>query len=91
MEVVLNRKEPVRSYYVDVSLLRRYWGGGEARVYHHTPPMTMLTMSQSPRTRGRPWEGVAQFSLMRPRLAYFLGFDQSKYSQPSATVFSTGR
>jgi len=42
MEVVLNRKEPVRSYYVDVSLLRRYWGGGEARVYHHTPPMTML-------------------------------------------------
>ena len=42
MEVVLARKEPVRSYYVDVSLLRRYWGGGEARVYHHTPPMTML-------------------------------------------------
>ena len=40
MEVVANRKEPVRSWYVDVSMLRRYWGS--ARVYHHTPPMTML-------------------------------------------------
>jgi alanine-glyoxylate transaminase/serine-glyoxylate transaminase/serine-pyruvate transaminase len=50
MEVVANRKEPVRSYYVDVSMLRDYWGAGQARpdgrppgrVYHHTPPMTML-------------------------------------------------
>ena len=50
MEVVSNRKEPVRSFYVDVSMLRDYWGGGQARpdgrppgrVYHHTPPMTML-------------------------------------------------
>jgi alanine-glyoxylate transaminase/serine-glyoxylate transaminase/serine-pyruvate transaminase len=42
MEVVTSRKEPVRSFYVDVSLLRDYWGGGQARVYHHTPPMTML-------------------------------------------------
>ena len=42
MEVVANRREPSRSWYVDVSLLRNYWGGGQARVYHHTPPMTML-------------------------------------------------
>jgi len=42
MEVVAARREPVRSFYLDVSLLHRYWGGGEARVYHHTPPMTML-------------------------------------------------
>ena len=42
MDVVANRKEPVRSWYLDVSLLRNYWGGGQARVYHHTPPMTML-------------------------------------------------
>ncbi len=41
-EVMANRREPARSWYLDVSLLRRYWGGGEARVYHHTPPMTML-------------------------------------------------
>ncbi len=42
MEVVANRKEPVRSFYVDMSMLRDYWGAGKARVYHHTPPMTML-------------------------------------------------
>jgi alanine-glyoxylate transaminase/serine-glyoxylate transaminase/serine-pyruvate transaminase len=42
MEVVTNRKEPVRSWYLDISALRNYWGGGKARVYHHTPPMTML-------------------------------------------------
>jgi alanine-glyoxylate transaminase/serine-glyoxylate transaminase/serine-pyruvate transaminase len=42
MEVVANRKEPSRSWYVDVSMLRNYWGAGKARVYHHTPPMTML-------------------------------------------------
>ena len=37
----MNRSEPVRSWYVDVSMLRNYWGG-TARAYHHTPPMTML-------------------------------------------------
>jgi alanine-glyoxylate transaminase/serine-glyoxylate transaminase/serine-pyruvate transaminase len=42
MDVVASRSEPVRSWYLDVSLLRNYWGGGQARVYHHTPPMTML-------------------------------------------------
>lgn len=42
MAVLAARKEPVRSWYLDISLLHRYWGGGEARVYHHTPPMTML-------------------------------------------------
>ena len=42
MEVVAKRKEPVRSWYLDVSMLRNYWGAGKARVYHHTPPMTML-------------------------------------------------
>jgi alanine-glyoxylate transaminase/serine-glyoxylate transaminase/serine-pyruvate transaminase len=42
MEVVAKRSEPVRSWYVDVSMLQNYWGGGNARAYHHTPPMTML-------------------------------------------------
>jgi alanine-glyoxylate transaminase/serine-glyoxylate transaminase/serine-pyruvate transaminase len=42
MDVVASRKEPARSWYLDVSLLHNYWGGGQARVYHHTPPMTML-------------------------------------------------
>ncbi len=43
MEVVANRAEPVRSFYVDLAVLGRYWGGGsKTRMYHHTPPMTML-------------------------------------------------
>jgi alanine-glyoxylate transaminase / serine-glyoxylate transaminase / serine-pyruvate transaminase len=43
MEVVANRTEPVRSWYVDLTMLGRYWGGGNTtRAYHHTPPMTML-------------------------------------------------
>jgi alanine-glyoxylate transaminase / serine-glyoxylate transaminase / serine-pyruvate transaminase len=42
METVAKRSEPVRSWYVDVSMLQNYWGGGTARAYHHTPPMTML-------------------------------------------------
>lgn len=43
MEVVTNRKEPVRSWYVDASMLGKYYTGDQsARLYHHTPPMTML-------------------------------------------------
>jgi alanine-glyoxylate transaminase/serine-glyoxylate transaminase/serine-pyruvate transaminase len=43
MDVVANRAEPVRSWYVDLAILGRYWGGGSTtRMYHHTPPMTML-------------------------------------------------
>ncbi len=45
MEVVANRSEPVRSWYLDLAILGRYWtapSGGGARMYHHTPPMTML-------------------------------------------------
>ena len=42
-EVIANRSEPVRSWYVDMTMLGRYWGGGSTtRAYHHTPPMTML-------------------------------------------------
>ena len=42
MDVVAKRKEPPLSWYLDISMLRNYWGAGKARVYHHTPPMTML-------------------------------------------------
>jgi alanine-glyoxylate transaminase/serine-glyoxylate transaminase/serine-pyruvate transaminase len=35
------RKEPPRSWYLDLGLLRQYWEGG-TRVYHHTAPMTMI-------------------------------------------------
>jgi alanine-glyoxylate transaminase/serine-glyoxylate transaminase/serine-pyruvate transaminase len=37
------RKTPVRSWYLDVSMLRKYYtgGGGGGRVYHHTAPVNM--------------------------------------------------
>jgi len=38
MEKVLDREEPSRSWYLDLSLLEGYWG--EDRSYHHTAPIT---------------------------------------------------
>jgi alanine-glyoxylate transaminase / serine-glyoxylate transaminase / serine-pyruvate transaminase len=34
------RKSPVRSWYLDLTLLRQYWGA--ERQYHHTAPINML-------------------------------------------------
>lgn len=39
MEIATKRKHKVQSWYLDVNLLASYWG--EARVYHHTAPITM--------------------------------------------------
>jgi alanine-glyoxylate transaminase/serine-glyoxylate transaminase/serine-pyruvate transaminase len=41
LDAVNARKTPVQSWYLDVTLLSRYWG--EDRVYHHTAPISMLT------------------------------------------------
>ena len=38
-EVLARRRTKVRSWYLDVTLLRQYWG--EERVYHHTAPISM--------------------------------------------------
>jgi alanine-glyoxylate transaminase/serine-glyoxylate transaminase/serine-pyruvate transaminase len=39
LDVVLKRKTKVQSWYLDVSMLAKYWG--EERVYHHTAPINM--------------------------------------------------
>lgn len=39
MEAVLARKTPVQSWYLDVTMLAKYWGS--ERVYHHTAPINM--------------------------------------------------
>jgi alanine-glyoxylate transaminase/serine-glyoxylate transaminase/serine-pyruvate transaminase len=39
VEKILQRREKVRSWYLDVSLIANYWGGD--RVYHHTAPINM--------------------------------------------------
>ncbi len=40
VEAISRRKSKVQSWYLDVTLLQRYWG--EERVYHHTAPITMI-------------------------------------------------
>jgi alanine-glyoxylate transaminase/serine-glyoxylate transaminase/serine-pyruvate transaminase len=39
-EVLSNRKTPVQSWYFDLNLIGRYFGG--ERVYHHTAPVNMI-------------------------------------------------
>jgi len=39
IEAVKKRKSPVRSWYLDISLLDKYWGSD--RVYHHTSSSTL--------------------------------------------------
>jgi len=39
-EVLRKRKTPVQSWYLDLSIVMKYWG--EDRVYHHTAPITMI-------------------------------------------------
>jgi alanine-glyoxylate transaminase/serine-glyoxylate transaminase/serine-pyruvate transaminase len=44
MEVVLNRKTKVQSWFLDLGLVQAYWGdgGGGKRSYHHTAPVNAL-------------------------------------------------
>lgn len=39
-EVIEKRKTKCRSWYLDASMLRNYWGGD--RAYHHTAPISMV-------------------------------------------------
>lgn len=38
-EVLKNRKSPVGNWYLDLTLVEKYWG--ENRTYHHTAPISM--------------------------------------------------
>ena len=40
MEVIRNRKQKVQSWYLDMSMIERYWGS--ERFYHHTAPISMI-------------------------------------------------
>jgi alanine-glyoxylate transaminase/serine-glyoxylate transaminase/serine-pyruvate transaminase len=40
MDSIRSRRAPVRSWYLDVTMIARYWGA--ERVYHHTAPISML-------------------------------------------------
>src|SRR5438093_50945 len=48
VEALQRRKTPVQSWYLDLTLLQRYWG--EERVYHHTAPISMnYALREAPR------------------------------------------
>jgi alanine-glyoxylate transaminase / serine-glyoxylate transaminase / serine-pyruvate transaminase len=40
VEKLDNRSTPVRSWYLDMSMVQKYWGSD--RVYHHTAPISMI-------------------------------------------------
>ncbi|MBX3027576.1 alanine--glyoxylate aminotransferase family protein [bacterium] len=39
LEVLRARRTPVQSWYLDLTMIEKYWG--DERVYHHTAPITM--------------------------------------------------
>jgi alanine-glyoxylate transaminase/serine-glyoxylate transaminase/serine-pyruvate transaminase len=39
VEVIRHRKTKVQSWYLDLSMIEKYWGS--ERVYHHTAPISM--------------------------------------------------
>ena len=41
-DVIKNRKSKVQSWFLDLSLVMGYWGGGGKRAYHHTAPINNL-------------------------------------------------
>jgi alanine-glyoxylate transaminase/serine-glyoxylate transaminase/serine-pyruvate transaminase len=38
--IIATRKTPIQSWYLDMSLVRQYWGS--ERLYHHTAPINMI-------------------------------------------------
>ena len=40
MAVIENRKSPVNSWYLDLTIVKKYWG--EERQYHHTAPVNLI-------------------------------------------------
>ena len=42
VEAIKARKQPIQSWFLDLSLVMGYWGEGAARSYHHTAPINAL-------------------------------------------------
>ena len=42
VEKIKARKTPCQSWFLDLSLVMNYWGGGAKRAYHHTAPINGL-------------------------------------------------
>jgi alanine-glyoxylate transaminase/serine-glyoxylate transaminase/serine-pyruvate transaminase len=78
MEAVRARREPPRSWYLDVTMLERYWG--PERVYHHTAPVAMLAGLHAGLGRlldeglERSWERHARLGSMLAKGLHSRGF-----------------
>jgi len=42
VQLIKNRKTKIQSWFLDLSLVMAYWGGGTKRAYHHTAPINPL-------------------------------------------------
>ena len=42
VDVIKQRKHKVQSWFLDLTLVMSYWGGGTKRAYHHTAPINAL-------------------------------------------------
>lgn len=42
VDVIKKRKTKIQSWFLDMSLIMGYWGGGTKRAYHHTAPVNTL-------------------------------------------------
>jgi alanine-glyoxylate transaminase/serine-glyoxylate transaminase/serine-pyruvate transaminase len=42
LQKIEERSTPVQSWFLDVSLIKGYWGEGSQRTYHHTAPVNSL-------------------------------------------------
>jgi alanine-glyoxylate transaminase/serine-glyoxylate transaminase/serine-pyruvate transaminase len=62
VEAIAKRKTKVQSWYLDVTMVQRYWG--EDRFYHHTAPITMIyAIREGSRLASWPWA----WNTRRPR------------------------
>jgi alanine-glyoxylate transaminase/serine-glyoxylate transaminase/serine-pyruvate transaminase len=93
VDVLNARKTPVQSWYLDLTLIRKYWS--PERVYHHTGPITM-TFGLREALRLIHEEGLAQVCERHSRVAAMLwdGLERlglqpivpSEYRLPSLTT-----
>ncbi|MBV1882130.1 MAG: alanine--glyoxylate aminotransferase family protein [Pseudomonadales bacterium] len=42
VDIIVNRKTKVQSWFLDMNLVMGYWGEGAKRAYHHTAPINAL-------------------------------------------------
>jgi alanine-glyoxylate transaminase/serine-glyoxylate transaminase/serine-pyruvate transaminase len=69
VEVLESRKTPVQSWYLDLSLIRKYWN--PVRVYHHTGPIS-LTFALREALRLIHAEGLPQCYARHERVSALL-------------------